>query len=58
VIFLYVVCEEHLERALDEFVEIYEACPDVHILEKVSFTDWEAPCSCDFCSKSPQYLVV
>lgn len=55
---MYVVCEEHLERALDEFVEIYEACPDVHILEKIHFTDWETPCTCDFCQKKPVYLVV
>lgn len=55
---MYVVCKEHLERALDEFVEIYEACPDVHVLEKVSFTDWESPTSCDFCNKKPGFLVV
>lgn len=55
---MYVVCKEHLERALDEFVEIYEACPDVHVLEKVNFTDWDAPSCCDFCNKSPDFLVV
>lgn len=55
---MYTVCEEHLERALDEFVEIYEACPDVHILEKITFTEWEAPSCCDFCSQKPIFLVV
>ena len=25
---VYVVCEEHLERALDELLEIYEMPPD------------------------------
>jgi len=55
---MYVVCAEHLEQALDEFVEIYEACPDVYVLDKVNFTDWEAPSCCDFCKKGPIYLVV
>jgi CxxH/CxxC protein (TIGR04129 family) len=52
------VCEEHLERAIDEFVEVYDAPPDLYRLDKVSFTDWITPSFCDFCSKSPVYLVV
>ncbi|MGI6148291.1 MAG: CxxH/CxxC protein [Firmicutes bacterium] len=55
---MYVVCEEHLERALDEFVEIYEMPPDLYELESVSTTDWAAPSCCTFCSKPPKYLVV
>jgi CxxH/CxxC protein (TIGR04129 family) len=55
---VYVVCEEHLERALDEFVEIYEMPPDLYELESVSTTDWAAPSCCTFCSKPPKYLVV
>lgn len=55
---VYVVCEEHLERALDEFVEIYEMPPDLYELEAVSLTDWAAPTCCTFCSKPPKYLVV
>lgn len=55
---MYVVCDEHLERALDEFVEIYEMPPDLYELDEVSTTDWAAPSHCTFCSKAPRYLVV
>jgi CxxH/CxxC protein (TIGR04129 family) len=55
---VYVVCEDHLEQALDEFVEIYEMPPDLYELESVSLSDWAAPTSCTFCSKPPKYLVV
>lgn len=55
---MYVVCEQHLERAIDEFVEVYNGPPDLYLLEKVSFTDWTAPSTCDFCDMPPKYLVV
>ncbi|NLL41824.1 MAG: CxxH/CxxC protein [Firmicutes bacterium] len=55
---MYVVCADHLEEAIDEFVEIYETPPDLYELERVSFTDWSAPSSCTFCDKPPIYLVV
>lgn len=57
-ILLYCVCEEHLARAIDEFLEIYEMPPDIYVLEQVSFTDWSAPSHCDFCDKMPEFLVV
>ncbi|MCT4594304.1 MAG: CxxH/CxxC protein [Anaeromicrobium sp.] len=55
---MYVVCEEHLPRAIDDFVEVYEQCPDIYRLDQVSFTDWSSPHNCDFCSEPPKYLVV
>lgn len=55
---MYVVCREHLERAIDEFVEIYEMPPDIYKLDQVSFTDWDVPSKCNFCDKPPGYLVV
>ncbi|WP_084296012.1 CxxH/CxxC protein [Desulfitibacter alkalitolerans] len=55
---MYVVCDEHIEEAIDEFVEIYEMPPDIYLLDKVSFTDWTAPHRCDKCSNPPKYLVV
>ena len=55
---MYVVCGEHLEEAIEDFVEIYEQPPDIYELEKISFTDWMAPKDCDLCSKIPKYLVV
>jgi CxxH/CxxC protein (TIGR04129 family) len=55
---VYVVCSKHLEEAIDEFVEIYEMPPDIYRLGEVSFTDWTAPSTCDFCDAPPKYLVV
>ncbi len=55
---MYVVCADHLEEALDEFVEIYETPPDLYELERVSFTEWSAPTHCTFCNRPPVYLVV
>ncbi|MBO8168588.1 MAG: CxxH/CxxC protein [Thermoanaerobacteraceae bacterium] len=55
---MYVVCAEHLDRAIDEFVEVYESPPDLYILDEVSFTDWITPSTCDFCDRAPHYLVV
>lgn len=55
---VYVVCMEHIEDAIDEFVVEYEQSPDIHELEKVSFTDWKSPSKCEFCDKKPRFLVV
>ncbi|HHV71784.1 MAG TPA: CxxH/CxxC protein [Clostridia bacterium] len=55
---MYVVCAEHLEQAIDEFVEIYEVPPDLYYLDKLSFSDWDTPNKCDFCDQLPKYLVV
>jgi len=55
---VYVVCNEHIERAIDEFVEVYESPPDIYVLKDLNFTDWTAPSHCDFCSAAPIYLVV
>lgn len=55
---MYVVCLEHLERAIDEFVDEYEMPPDVHLLSDITFTEWTAPPQCHFCGNPPVYLVV
>ncbi|WP_352404809.1 MULTISPECIES: CxxH/CxxC protein [Sporanaerobacter] len=55
---MYVVCNEHLEKAIEDFVEIYEQSPDIYELDKTSFTDWTSPHTCDYCDKAPKYLVV
>ncbi|OHW61641.1 hypothetical protein EUAN_19610 [Andreesenia angusta] len=55
---MYVVCNEHLELAIEEFVETYGQSPDVYELDKVSFTDWASPKSCEYCSNPPRFLVV
>ncbi|TCP52553.1 CxxH/CxxC protein (TIGR04129 family) [Tumebacillus sp. BK434] len=56
---MYVVCKEHVEMALDDFVEEYEGqAPDVHKLDDLSFTAWQAPAKCEYCDQHPKYLVV
>lgn len=55
---MYVVCNEHLEDAIENFLETYEQTPDIYELEKVSFTDWDSPHSCNYCERPPKYLVV
>jgi len=55
---VYVVCTEHIDRAIDDFVEIYESPPDIYLLKEIHFTAWTAPATCDFCSDQPKYLVV
>lgn len=55
---MYVVCEEHLDQAIDEFVDDYEMPPDIHLLSEITFTEWTAPQYCHYCSHAPKYLVV
>jgi CxxH/CxxC protein (TIGR04129 family) len=55
---VYVVCDEHLDKAIDEFVEVYESPPDLYRLGEVSFTQWTAPQHCDFCARLPLFLIV
>ena len=56
---MYVVCKDHVEMALDDFVDEYERqAPDVHLLAEISFTAWEAPAKCEYCDQTPKYLVV
>lgn len=55
---MFVVCNEHLNEAIDEFVDVYEQPPDVYELAKVSFTDWTSPNTCDKCDHVPRFLVV
>lgn len=55
---MYVCCREHLELAIDHFVDEYEDAPDIYKLSEVSFTAWTIPPRCDFCDEYPIYLVV
>lgn len=58
VIVMYVVCKDHLEIAIDQFVDEYEEAPDIVDLEKVRFTAWEPPATCERCSAAGRFLVV
>lgn len=55
---MYIVCEEHVDWALDDFVDEYEDAPDVVDLEKVQFSDWQPPAHCSECERKPRYLIV
>jgi len=55
---VYVVCEEHLEEAIDAFLETYGVAPDILYLAATSFTDWTAPEHCHYCTGKSLYLVV
>lgn len=55
---MFLVCKEHLEQALDEFVEEYGESPDIHRLDEIHFRQWRAPEKCQFCDAPPCYLVI
>ncbi|MBD2860685.1 MULTISPECIES: CxxH/CxxC protein [Paenibacillus] len=55
---MFVVCKEHVELAIDMFVDEYEEAPDIYDLNKVSFTAWEPPATCERCGNKPQFLVI
>ena len=55
----FIVCdEEHIEVALDEFVDEFEEAPDVVLVDKEEFTSWKAPVECRYCGQKPRYLLV
>lgn len=55
---MYVVCKEHLELALDRFVDEYEDAPDVVDLAETTFSSWTPPTTCEECERAARYLVV
>ncbi|GAB2716903.1 CxxH/CxxC protein [Paenibacillus thermoaerophilus] len=55
---MYCVCKEHLELAIDQFVDEYEDAPDIVDLAETKFSAWEPPAHCERCSQPPRYLVV
>jgi CxxH/CxxC protein (TIGR04129 family) len=56
--FMYVVCKDHVELAIDKFVDEYEDAPDVVDLKETEFSDWDPPVKCVECEEAAQYLVV
>jgi CxxH/CxxC protein (TIGR04129 family) len=58
VAYMYVVCKEHLEIAIDQFIDEYEEAPDIVDLQKVHFAQWEPPRHCEHCEAAAQFLVV
>ncbi|OXM84557.1 CxxH/CxxC protein [Paenibacillus rigui] len=55
---MYVVCKDHLELAIDQFVDEYEDAPDIVDLEETRFPAWEPPAHCERCQEKARFLVV
>ncbi|CAJ1317312.1 CxxH/CxxC protein [Paenibacillus sp. PK4536] len=55
---MYVVCKEHIEKALEEFVDELEEAPDVVDLKETEFSDWDPPAKCSYCEQHAEFLVV
>jgi len=49
-------CDEHLEQAIDRFVNETEQPPEVLFIEKVDLTK-EQLAGCAFCSEAPRYVL-
>ncbi|MDB4866305.1 MAG: CxxH/CxxC protein [Cohnella sp.] len=55
---MYCVCREHVELAIDKFVDEYEDAPDLVDLSTTTFTEWTPPSQCEWCSQAAEVLVV
>jgi CxxH/CxxC protein (TIGR04129 family) len=55
---MHVVCKDHLEIAIDEFVDDYEEAPDIVDLQEVRFSEWDPPAHCEHCQGEARFLVV
>jgi CxxH/CxxC protein (TIGR04129 family) len=55
---MYVVCKEHIELAIDRFVDEYEEPPDIVDLQETHFRSWEPPAHCHECEKEARFLIV
>jgi CxxH/CxxC protein (TIGR04129 family) len=55
---MYCVCKQHVELALDKFVDEYEDAPDMVDLSATEFADWDPPRKCDLCDQPAEVLVV
>jgi len=57
---MYVVCKEHVELAIDRFLDEYEEAPDVVNLQETKFAAWDPPPHCEEkgCREQAEFLVV
>lgn len=55
---MYVVCKEHVELAIENFVDEYEDAPDIVDLKETEFSDWDPPVKCAECEKHAEFLIV
>lgn len=55
---MFCVCREHVELAIDKFVDEYEDAPDLVDLGTAKFSAWTAPEHCEWCDNKAEVLVV
>lgn len=55
---MYCVCREHVELAIDKFVDEYEDAPDLFSLDETTFSAWTPPVNCIWCESKAEVLVV
>ncbi|WP_409343643.1 CxxH/CxxC protein [Paenibacillus sp. MBLB4367] len=57
---MFVVCKDHLELAIDRFVDEYEDAPDLIDLQETRFAEWAPPSCCEEhgCDQLGRFLVV
>lgn len=55
---MYCVCREHVELAIDKFVDEYEDAPDLIHLQSTTFSAWTPPARCEWCEGAAEILVV
>jgi CxxH/CxxC protein (TIGR04129 family) len=55
---MYCVCREHVELAIDKFVDEYEDAPDLVNLQTTVFSDWTPPTHCEWCESAAEVLVI
>lgn len=55
---MYCVCREHVELAIDKFVDEYEDAPDLVNLKTTAFSAWQPPEHCEWCENSAEVLVI
>ncbi|RKD22900.1 CxxH/CxxC protein [Ammoniphilus oxalaticus] len=55
---MIICCGEHMDRAIDDFVDEYEDAPDIYKLTTTTFTAWTPPTCCEYCKQASVYLVI
>ncbi len=54
---LICVCQEHLERALDEYTEEHEVAPSIFLRVQLEREGKEVATQCSYCQKESFYVV-
>ncbi len=54
---MLVVCEEHLEIALDVIVDDYEKAPELLTMEQAGLAEEQPARTCEYCQQPARYTV-